>query len=545
MRRITALCIALLLLISLSACSGGENASLYFPIPVTPSTVDPQFAESRTADLIINNVFEGLVRYNETGEIAPGVAESWDVSSDGTVYTFHLREGAAWKLAKKVNTAVLGEDYGDDFGDFPVAVTAADFVFAFRRAVDPATLCPHADEFFIIKNAEQIYGGTVAKEDLGVRAADAHTLVIELNGPAVDLLDRLTHSAFMPCNELYFTLTGGRYGLTSTYVLGNGPFYLASWEDNKSITLSRNGDYEGNSPVSPASVTLSVNQDITAIGDKLSLGTYCGYAFRNPSTVPEDNVVIHPVEDTVYGFCFNCADEVMMNENIRLAFCSCIKRIEYDLPASMDDFCKSIVPRCCTVGSLNYADTVYSQLSTVALSSENAVQYWQTGLLELGKKSLSITLLCEESFAPAMRKQLQSWQQTLGTDLAITVQAVDYTALEQALSKGEYQFAFAPLHSDYSSAAGYLETLCTAANGNVFNHSDAEYDAIVAQVMKASTQQDLLNACYTADSYFSTHGIYYPMYCCSSAFAVSDKVSNLVFSASGDTVSFQWAVSAG
>ena len=542
MKRIFALLIAAAMLLSLSACSDGRNAALYFPISGTPSTVDPQFTQSHTADLIINNVFEGLVRYNEEGEIGPGVAESWDVSSDGTVYTFHLRPDAVWKPVKKVNTAVLGEDYGKDFEDFPTAVTAADFVFAFRRAVDPATMCPHANEFFIIKNAEAIYNGDAAKEDLGVRAADEHTLVIELNGPAVDLLDRLTHSAFMPCNELYFTLTGGRYGLTSTYLLGNGPFYVGAWEDNKTVTLSRNNDYHGDSPVNPASVTLSVSRDVAAIADKLSLGTYCGYAFTNADDAPEENVTALPVEDTVYGFCFNCKDEIMMNENIRLAFCSCIKRMDYELPPSMTAFCKSIVPGCCTVGSLNYADTVYSQLNTVSLSTGNALLFWDAGLKELEKTKLNLTLLCEERFAPAMRKQLQMWQQTLGVNLAVTVQTMDNASLEQALAKGEYQFAFAPIHADYTSTASYLESFCTNAGGNVFGHTATEYDAIVAEIMKASNQQDSLNACFTADTYLSSHGIYYPLFCSSTVFAVSDEISGLVFSASGDTVSFQWVV---
>ena len=92
MKKILCIILSALLLLPCAACAGtGPGKSVSYAIPASPSTLDPQYASETGAKLIINNVFEGLVRYDSDGEITNGIAESWRVSDDGLVYTFRLR----------------------------------------------------------------------------------------------------------------------------------------------------------------------------------------------------------------------------------------------------------------------------------------------------------------------------------------------------------------------------------------------------------------------------------------------------------------------
>ena len=127
------------------------------------------------ASNILRNLFEGLTLEAANGDVIPGAAESWDISDDGLVYTFHL-------------TCTDGRWSNGD------PVTAADFEYGLRRSVDPKTLSHYASILGPIKNAEEIILGQLPPEELGVEAIDELTLVIRLNGPTPYLPGLLNHN---------------------------------------------------------------------------------------------------------------------------------------------------------------------------------------------------------------------------------------------------------------------------------------------------------------------------------------------------------------
>ena len=126
-----------------------------------PETLDPNKASTTYEANILRDLFEGLVMPDARANIIPGVAESWRISDDQTVYTFKLRADAVWSN-------------GDP-------VTADDFVYAFRRLEDPATAAEYASMLYVVKNAEAINAGTMRPEEIGARATGAKTLEITLN----------------------------------------------------------------------------------------------------------------------------------------------------------------------------------------------------------------------------------------------------------------------------------------------------------------------------------------------------------------------------
>lgn len=238
------LLVAVILLTATGCNADYKNAHLYFELSEKPVSVDPQTASSVSELLIVRNIYEGLLRKNESGAITKGVAESYE--TDGLTYTFRLREDAHWQT-------------GDP-------VTANDFVFALRRAVLPATKSPFVSRLFCIVNAREIQAGQLDVSELGVTAPDERTLIITLSAANESFTDTLTTSICMPCNEAFFNQSVGKYGLSQQYILANGSYYVGKWnQEDFGIRLYKNEEYTGNYSANNAAVFLSKSKDSDAL----------------------------------------------------------------------------------------------------------------------------------------------------------------------------------------------------------------------------------------------------------------------------------------
>lgn len=181
-----------------------------------PDSLDPQLASLDQAGNILRDAYEGLTTLDDAARAAPAVAERWDLSADGTTYTFHLRRNARWSNGEPV--------------------TAEDFLASWRRLVDPKTASPYASTLAGVVNASAIIAGKAAPESLGVAAPDAHTLVVRLVAPTAYFPALLAHWSALP------TFRGqppARPGQTVT----NGAFVLATWVAGSHVEARRNRMY--------------------------------------------------------------------------------------------------------------------------------------------------------------------------------------------------------------------------------------------------------------------------------------------------------------
>ncbi len=241
-RRLCALLVSLVFIFTLCACNNTDSAYIYFSLSEQPQTLDPQIAKSDTELMIIRNIFEGLLREDHNGEIVCGVAESYE--KKGLTYTFKLRSDAKWSNEEPI--------------------TAYDFLFAFRRAVDPKTKAPFSKRLQNIKNAKAIIKGEKSTSSLGVSAVNAHTLKIELSKKDKDFEHTLTTSIAMPCQESFFYEAAGKYGLESDTILSNGSYRLTKWgKEVFGIRLYKNKFYGGNFEAKNAAVFFSIDKDRT------------------------------------------------------------------------------------------------------------------------------------------------------------------------------------------------------------------------------------------------------------------------------------------
>lgn len=227
-----------------AGCSNTDDAYIYFELPETPSTLDPQTASSDAELIIIKNVFEGLLRKNEEGKIVCGAAE--DFNKSGLTYTFTIREDAKWSSGEEL--------------------TAYDFEFGLKRAILPETKAPFASRLFAIKGAKEINNGKASLDKLGVKATDEHTLVITLHKEDSHFENTLTTSVAMPCKQSFFEESAGKYGLFADSILSNGSYRLARWrKDPFGVRLYRNKEYSGEFKSKNAAVFLTCDKDETPL----------------------------------------------------------------------------------------------------------------------------------------------------------------------------------------------------------------------------------------------------------------------------------------
>ena len=238
--KIISLFLSAVFLLTLTACSNTDDAYIYFQLDKLPRTLDPQTAKTDVELLISQNIYEGLMRFDDKGELICAVAESYQ--KQGLTYTFKLRKDAKWKN-----------------GD---AITADDFVFAFRRALSADTGAPYASLLYSVKNAKSFSEGK--SSDLGATAIDEHTLKIELEYEDDDFLKVLSYPVSMPCNEEFFLNCKGKYGLDTDCILSNGSYRLTKWgKEIFGIRLYRHDDYNGPIKAKNAAAFFSYNDELS------------------------------------------------------------------------------------------------------------------------------------------------------------------------------------------------------------------------------------------------------------------------------------------
>jgi oligopeptide transport system substrate-binding protein len=187
-----------------------------------PETLDTHKTSTVQEAHILRDMLEGLVTYNAKGEPVPGQAQKWEVSDDGKTYRFTLRDGLKWSN-----------------GD---AVKASDFVFSYRRIMNPETGAKYANILYPILNAEKANKGQGKIEDIGVRAIDDKTLEIKLEQPTPYFVELLTHQTSLPVHPGSIEKFGKDFVKAGNMVT-NGAYKLAEFAPNSHIKLVKNENY--------------------------------------------------------------------------------------------------------------------------------------------------------------------------------------------------------------------------------------------------------------------------------------------------------------
>lgn len=209
------------------ADAGALSGTLIMGNAADPATLDPTLATGLAESKILSALFEGLVTADtKTLEILPAAAESW--TKDGLKYRFKIRAAAKWSDGEPLK--------------------ASDFVFAFRRILDPAIGAEYSNFLFPLKNAEKVLRGEVPPSELGARAVSESELEIELERPCPHFLSLLYHPAYFPLPEHAISRLGARDRRDGIWMrpenaVSNGPFTLEKWRINDRVRAVKNPGY--------------------------------------------------------------------------------------------------------------------------------------------------------------------------------------------------------------------------------------------------------------------------------------------------------------
>jgi oligopeptide transport system substrate-binding protein len=223
-RRFRPALVALSIISLLAGCRPEQQADLVIVNGNEPESLDPAIVTAVPDMRIVKALFEGLTRLDgKTGRPVPGLADRWELSPDGRVYTFHLRTDAKWSTGEPI--------------------TATDVIYSWLRALSPTTASDYAGQLFYIKNAEAFYNGKLSSSsEVGVHALDAHTIQVELDFPLAFFLDLCCYPtlAVVPRQAIE---TFGDHWVTHLPLPCSGPYELVSWRLNDKVRLRKNPFY--------------------------------------------------------------------------------------------------------------------------------------------------------------------------------------------------------------------------------------------------------------------------------------------------------------
>lgn len=435
----------------LTTVSAQDEQVLNLAIGSEPPTIDPALATDSTSGAIIKNVFEGLTHIDAEATIQPGVAESWEVSEDGLVYTFTLREGATWSN-------------GDP-------VTANDFEFAWKRVLNPETASQYASIMFVIEGAEAYNSGEGDADSVGVKAVDERTLEVTLANPTAYFMDLTSFYTFMPVHQATVEADADwASGAGDNYVT-NGAFLLSEWNHNSDYVLVDNEAYWDNENVALDVVNVQIIEQESTANAEYQAGNldYLGAPY---STVSLDAIDLYRANGelntapyaAIYWYKVNVTDEVMQNANIRHALALAIDRQNLvdnitkggQLPAM------SLVPP--TVEGFEEDPGFFGDADF-----EGAKEFLAAGLEELGlsdpsELTINISINTSEAHATIAQFIQEGWAQNLGINA--TIDNTEWQVYLDKVSALDYQVARLGWIADYNDASSFLDMYRTADDGN-------------------------------------------------------------------------------
>lgn len=478
-----------------------------------PPNLDSSKATDSESFFIIGHTMEGLTRYDDKGNVVPGVAEKWEINEKTA--TFHLRKNAKWSDGKPVQ--------------------AQDFVYSWRRAVDPKTASEYAFIVYAIKNAEAINQGKMNVGQLGVVAKDASTLEITFEKPCGYFLGLTSFATYLPLREDFVGQKKDKYASAPENMLFNGPFKLTQWVHGASLKMEKNDQYWNQAriqldvidvpyitPDDNARFNLFKTQKI----DILSLNK------ENLANAQREKFKLKKFADgTLFYMSFNFRKgHITANKNLRLAIKSVFNTSE---------FVSRVVGIPGTIAGVGLVPTwmkgesqLFRKEFPVALAKPNVAQakeYLAKAMKELGL-STPPSLVWLTTDSALATKEAEYMQSLLKTTLGIELK-IDKQIFKQRLAKmkaGDFDIVSAGWGPDYSDAMTYVD-LFTSWNGNNSGHwFNDDYDKHVRNAMNTVDQKSRVGAMASAEKILLEEAPIIPTYERTIMFTHDDKVQGIV-----------------
>lgn len=451
-------------------------------------SIDPAINDETYGFIYINHAFEGLLTKDINGKIVGGSSDKWEISEDKLKYTFRIREDAKWSDGKKL--------------------TADDFVYSYRRVVDPKTASPIAYLMYYIKNAKDINIGKKPIESLGVTAIDENTLTIELENPTLYFEDILASGGcYVPVREDIINKYGDDWTWNSESYIGNGAYKMTERKPDELIAFELNTNYWDykNQVAKKINFVLIADEYISL--NAVRTGDV-DFSINAPpigeieSLIKENLMAVSDIIG-VYYLDLNNKDKTLSDKRVRKALSLAIDRnyIVSNIGHGKLIAAESFVPP--VVKGLEKSFREESSNFIIANNYSNNIIEAKKLLAEAGYPNGEnfpiLEVKVSSGFYTTVLEAIQDmWKNNLNIDVVVRTEESKITLPFR--QSGKYQIARTSWTGDYNDPLTMLQIMTSESDINYSGFSNERYDYLINFATTSTNEKDRMEALKEAEA---------------------------------------------
>ncbi len=482
-----------------------------------PGSLDPALAQGTHESWVLENVFEGLMTFNEKGELVEGMAEKYEVSEDGLTYKFYIREDAKWTN-------------GDP-------VTAHDFEYSWKRVLDPKTASYYASILYPIKGAEAFNTGEGSADDVGVKALDDKTLEVTLENPTAYFLELTAFYTYFPVNKNVVESNPDWAKDPSTYV-SNGPFKLVEWKHNDQIVLEKNENYYNADKIKLDGIDFDIIEDQNTAWQKYEGGEYDILVDVPTSVVAQLRAQNDPqlnigFQVGTYYYNVNPKFKPFNNVKVRKALSMALDRevITEKITQGGQIPAYGVVPP--GMEDENGKDFREVQGDLFKYDPEEAKKLFEEGLKEEGmtvedfnKQKFVLLFNTSESHRKIAQAAQEMWRNNLGIEIGL--ENVEFQVKLDREKAGDYHISRAGWIGDFMDPITFLDLWWSKSEFNDVKYNNPEYDKLIETAKKSNDKATRMKALKEAEKMVMEDMAVIPVYFYTQPYTVKSNVKGII-----------------
>jgi oligopeptide transport system substrate-binding protein len=490
-------------------------------LPAEPPSLNSLQASDDVSFFILSHLVDGLLQYGPDQQLAPAIAERWEVRRGGA--TFWLRQNARWSDGQPV--------------------TAHDFVFAWRQVVNPANAARYASLFYPIRNARAIHNGRMDTTALGVKAVDDHTLEVSFEKPCPYFAALTAFMSYFPVREEFYnrpSTTEKGYGASPETLLTNGPYKLMAWQHGASLLLRKNPDYWNASGITIEEINIPyITADNSAVFNLFRNGNIA-LANLDASGVKvalrEKYQLKKLLTGTLFFLQFNLREKsITADATLRRAI-QAVVDTDYlvnrvvALPGIKAS--ASLYPGPITMGGKPLQNLVPAYSRKVNVASEVA---------DVRQRQLELRLLISD--VPVANRIAEYLQQVLKEELNIRllIEKQGFKQRLQRMVKGDFELALSSWGPDYNDPLTFADLFASWNANNRGRYINTEYDGMVSLAQSSTDQAERIRAFGKLQQLLYEDAAIIPLYENAELYVQHPGITGIVRSVFGGDPNFRYA----
>ena len=520
----------------LTACGGGETKEkdnkksksdvsqvIEISSPAPISTLDTTQTTDKNTFTMVQHLFEGLYRFDDDSTPIPGLAEKVDISEDGLTYKFTLRKDIKWSNGEPI--------------------TANDFVYSWKKLVNPDTIGPNAYLLDNVKNSQDIRNGKKDVSEMGISAPNETEFVVELSQAQPSFLTVVSIGWLAPQNEKYVEEQGKDYGINSEHLIFSGPFVITDWDSTSDTwTLKKNKEYYDADAVKLEEVKVStIKDDNTGINlyqsGELDLVRINGqYVAQNK----DDKGYVTHSDVANYYLDFNKASDLpTANEHLRKAFAQAIdKKTLTD--SILNDGSKplnGLIPQNLYANPDTSTDFREYSGNYLEYNVDEAKKEWKLAKKDLGDKVSVSLLVSDDDNGKKISEYVQSQLEENLEGLKIEIKAQPRNNVLESRAKKDFELSLSGWIAGSSDLDSFFNLYKSDSSYNPGGYKNEEYDKLVndAKTVNANDPDKQFSDYKKAEEILiKDTAAQVPLYQSASNYLINPKIKGISYHLYGD-----------